>query len=133
MSENGGGMERDRRWAARRAIELDADLMDSDGFSYAAKVTDLSEEGCMVRTLSGLDLVIDSLHEIKITGLEALSAYVVWTADGKAGLTFTTPLNASTIESLVMKSLYARLSRNAVRDKGPDDDLETLGPFPFED
>lgn len=133
MPANDDGIPADRRWALRRGIELVADLTDTAGLSYAARVTDLSEEGCMIRTLSGQDLARDSLHEIKITGLEAMSAYVVWAADGKAGLTFSSPLQPATVQNLVMKSLYSKLSQRMVRDAQSDEGLAPRGPFPFDD
>lgn len=87
----------------------------------------------MIRTISGRDLALDSLHEIKITGLELLSAYVAWASEGKAGLTFTAPLQPATVQSLVMKSLYARVSRRPLRGKADEDSFAPLPPFPFED
>lgn len=133
MGANDDETPKDRRWALRRGIELVADLTDSAGITCPAKVTDISEEGCMIRTLSGSDLAKDSLYEIKITGLELISAYVAWTANGKAGLTFTSPLHAATVQNLVMKSLYSKLSQRMVRDAKPDDYLGPRGPFPFDD
>ncbi len=133
MSANDNEMEKDRRWSFRRGVELDADLTDSAGQSYVAKITNISEEGCMVRILSGEDLVLERMHGIKITGLEMLSAYVIWASDGKAGLCFATPLQSATVQSLVTKSLYARLSRNAARPPVSEEDLGPREPFPFED
>lgn len=123
----------DRRWAMRRSIELDADLTDSAGVPSAVKVTDISEEGCMIRTLSGREPERHLLHEIKITGLDPLGAYVVWSGEGKAGLTFSTPLHPLTVRNLVTKSLYARLSRRLARTGPREDDLRPLPPFPFDD
>ena len=133
MSDDGDDSQKDRRWSLRRGIELDADLSDSDGQSFAGKVTDISEDGCLVRTVCGRNLALDRLHEIKITGLEQLSAYVAWASHGKAGLTFTAPLQPATVQSLVMKSLYARVSRRIVRGRPDADGLGPLPPFPFED
>ena len=130
---DGSEPEKDRRWSLRRGIEIDADISDSDGQSFAAKVTDISEDGCMIRTVCGQDLALDLLHEIKITGLEQLSAYVAWASGGKAGLTFTAPLQPAMVQSLVMKSLYARVSRRTVRGEPDNDSLGPLPPFPFKD
>lgn len=87
----------------------------------------------MVRTVCGRTLALDRLHEIKVTGLDQLSAYVAWATEGKAGLTFTAPLQPAMVQSLVMKSLYARASRRTVNGMPDNGDLGTLPPFPFED
>ncbi len=71
-------MKRDRRWAFRRTVELEADLKDTADLTYAAKVTEISEEGCTIRISSGQVLVGDRLYTIKITGLDARSGYVIW-------------------------------------------------------
>lgn len=123
----------DRRWAMRRGVELEADLTDSTGRAFAARITDISEEGCTIRMLAPVEPDRDRLHEIKITGLEPLGAYVVWSGDGKAGLVFSTPLHSLTVRSLVTKSLYARLSRRMASTPQRDDAISTLPPFPFED
>ncbi len=128
-----GPIEPDRRWAIRRSIDLDADLTDTAGMQCTAKVIDISEEGCMIRFHSGRNLERHLLHSIKVTGLEALSGYVIWCADGRAGLVFSEPLNPATVQNLVMKSLYAKISRQMAQQKGPADILPPLAPFPFDD
>ena len=133
MSGNEDGADPDRRWSERNSIDLDVELTDSAGLSYSAKLTDISEEGCMIRTLSGIDLVRDRLHTIKMIGQEAVAAYVIWSANGKAGLTFSSPSDPATVQSLVMKSLYARMSRHTVRNASANDSLPSLPPFPFDD
>lgn len=133
MFGNEDEMKQDRRWSMRRSIDLDVELTDLDGLSYAAKLTDISEEGCLIRTLSGNDLVHDRLHTIKITGHEAVTGCVAWSEKGKAGLTFSEPLDPATVQSLVMKSLYSRMSRRTARDASAIDRLPPLPPFPFDD
>ncbi len=133
MSGNEDETEQDRRSSMRRSIELDVDLRDPDGLSYAAKLTDISEEGCLIRTVSGSGLARDRLHTIKITGHEAVTGCVVWSEKDKAGLTFSEPMDPATVQSLVEKSLYARMSRHAVRDASANDSLPPLPPFPFDD
>jgi hypothetical protein len=131
MAADREGSEAERRWARRRGLELDADVTDAQGMSYAAKITDISEEGCSLRTLCGSDLVRELVHEIKVTGLDVINAYVIWSAEGRAGLSFATPLQSATVENLVMKSLYARLSRPVVNRRVTEDHFRPLGPFPF--
>lgn len=127
-----GPIKPDRRWAIRRSIDLDADLTDTAGLRCTAKVTDISEEGCMIRFHSGRNLESHLLHSIKVTGLEVLSGYVIWCADGTAGLVFNEPLSPATVQDLVMKSLYAKMSRRMTQQKGPADILPPLPPFPFD-
>ena len=75
----------------------------------------------------------DVPHAIKITGLDPIGAYVIWTSEDGAGFTFSTPLNPITVRSLVTKSLYARLSRRLTGTRRGPDELGTLPPFPFEE
>lgn len=126
-------MEQERRWAVRRGIELDADLTDTAGLLCAAKVTDISEEGCMIRISSKQELVRDNLHTLKVTGMDALSGYVIWCSEGKAGLIFSEPLDHATVQSLVMKSHYARISRYKAEESASKDRLPPLARFPFKD
>jgi len=123
----------DRRSAQRRGIELDADVTDPSGFTIVARITEISEEGCRIRTYSAAALDRDVPHEIKITGLDPIGAYVIWTSEDGAGFTFSTPLDPITVRSMVTKSLYARLSRRQARTRRGPDELATLPPFPFED
>jgi hypothetical protein len=126
------GTQPDRRWALRRGVELDADLTDSNGMSCAAQVIDISEEGCMLRLFSRTELERDLVHTIKVTGLEALSGYVIWCSGGRAGLTFSEPLHPATVQNLVMKSHYGRISRHMAHKNASQDNLPPLPPFPFE-
>jgi hypothetical protein len=131
--DEGEDAQPDRRWAQRRGIALDADITDRSGFTLPARITDISEEGCRIRTFSAPALERDLLHTIKITGLEPVGAYVIWTREDGAGFTFSTPLDPATVRSLVTKSLYARMSRRLARGGAETDDLGTLPPFPFEE
>lgn len=131
MIGNGHEAGSDRRWAMRRSIELDADIVDAAGLVYAAKVLDISEEGCMVRTLAGSDLVRDRLHDIKMIGMDALTGYVIWSEDGKAGIAFSEPLHTATVQNLVMKSHYGRISRFMAQKGATDAFTDLHRPFPF--
>lgn len=107
----------DRRWCSRRSIELDVELISTDNVLSIAKMTDISEEGCMVQTFSRCDLTND-LYTIKLPGQDELEGYVIWTADGCAGFAFTSPLHPVSVQSLVMKSLYAKLNRHLAQKPG---------------
>jgi hypothetical protein len=122
---------RDRRWAQRRSVEIDVDVVNSEGLSFAGTVTDISEDGCMIRFASEQDLERDALHTIKLAGLPTLSGHVVWCSDGKAGLAFSEPLHSAQVQGLVTKSHYARISRNMAKKDGGEDRLKSLPRFPF--
>ena len=124
--------DRDRRWALRRSVEIDFDLSDGEGLSCAATVTDISEDGCMIRVAPEHDLVPDRLHTIKVTGVRVLSGHVIWCSGGKAGLAFSEPLYPAQVQDLVMKSHYTRISRNMAKKGDANDYLPSLPPFPFE-
>ncbi len=123
----------DRRWALRRGIELSADITDAAGVAFAARVVEISEEGCRIRTSRAPELNRDLVHEIKVTGLEPVGAYVVWASGDDVGLAFSKPLDPLTVRSLVTKSVYARLSRRTARMGQGLDELPPLPPFPFGD
>lgn len=125
--------DEERRWSYRRSIELEADITDISGETRAATLSDLSEDGCQIEVHAGPDLAVDDLYDIAIVGFDPLGAQVVWAAQGKSGLTFTTPLTSAEVEKLVMTSLYARLTRRAPSAAPSDGALDTLPPFPFED
>lgn len=125
--------EPDRRWALRRGIEITADVTDSSGFTFAARITEISEEGCRLHAHAASALNRDLLHEIKVTGLDPVGAYVIWASGDEVGLTFSTPLDPVTVRNLVTKSLYARLSRRLSRGGQGLDELPPLPPFPFAD
>lgn len=105
------GVPKNRRWALRRAIQLEANVTDSAGLTYAAQVTDISQEGCGIQLTSGSNLMRTRLHTIQAKGLGPLTAYVIWSADSNAGLAFSEPCDPAIIESLTAESLYDVLRR----------------------
>lgn len=133
MPGGGDHLDRDKRWAWRRGIALEADLADGAELIGRATITDISEEGCRIHFSSGTDPVRDRVHTLKITGLEAIACYVIWCSDGRAGVEFSQPLDAAMVQSLVMKSHYAKISRRMAHKDGSRDDLPPLGPFPFDE
>lgn len=131
MSGEESDKGRDRRWAQRRSVEMDVVLTDPEGLSCAATVTDISEDGCMIRMASEHDFAPDSLHTIKVSGYRAISGYVIWCSGGKAGLAFSEPLNPAQVQELVMKSHYTRISRNLAKKDSAEDHIPSLPRFPF--
>ena len=92
----------ERRWATRHRVDFDVELTDSCGLSYTGEVINISEDGCSVRLSSQGHLVRNRLHTIKIMGLEPLTAYVIWSSEGKAGLNLSKPLEAAIVQLLAM-------------------------------
>ena len=124
--------ENERRWTFRRSIEVDAEVRDSDGHCYAVKVTEISEEGCSVSLVSGYNLKQDGLLAVNINSLPPLTAYVIWSSEGRAGLNLSKALSPSTVHSLMAKSLHDRLVRVQASSARSEDHLENLPPFPFD-
>lgn len=124
--------DRDRRWAMRRKVEMEVAVTDTEGLSYSATLTDISEDGCMIRLASEQDLVGNRLHTVKIPGARGLAGYVIWCSGGKAGLAFSEPLYPAQVEALVLNSHYTGIARNMAKIGAMEDHLPSLPPFPFE-
>lgn len=122
----------DRRWALRRAIDASAQISNGAGLCQAATITDLSEEGCMVRVLAATDLPRDCLYTISVSGLAAFSGYLVWAKDDKAGFALNAPLQSTTVQSAVVKSYYAKIARQMAEIERGDRKLADLPQFPFD-
>lgn len=119
----------DRRWALRRTIDLTADVMGPDGARFPAKIMDISEEGCMLRTWPGCAFDRNRLYTIKVTGLSGLFGYVIWSAEGRTGIAFGEPLHPANVQSLVMKSHYSKISRHLAGRRVPKHLLGDLPPL----
>lgn len=122
----------DRRWALRRTIDLTADVTDPDGARFRAKIMDISEDGCMLRTWPGCAFDRDRLYTIKVTGLSGLVGYVIWSAEGRTGIAFGEPLHPANVQNLVMKSHHSRISRRLAERLSSKHALGDLPPFPFD-
>lgn len=125
-------VENERRWTFRRSIEVDAEVRNLDGHCYAVKVTEISEEGCSVSLVPGCNLEHDGLYAVNINGLPPLTAYVIWSSEGRAGLNLSKALSPSTVQSLTAKSLHERLVRVQASSVRSEDHLDDLPPFPFD-
>ncbi|GAA3885953.1 hypothetical protein GCM10022276_01300 [Sphingomonas limnosediminicola] len=70
----------------RRAVDLAGFALLEDGSTLELALTDLSYDGCQVKT----DEVLEPGTKLKLSvvRLGALDAYVRWCADGRAGLSF---------------------------------------------
>jgi hypothetical protein len=88
----------EQRQSARRLVNFAAALREEGAKSTQARVTDLSEGGCRLRC----DEPVEAGSEIwvKLPGLEAKRARLVWVEGENAGCEFETPLYQSEIDAL---------------------------------
>jgi hypothetical protein len=87
------------RRAERRIVNLAARLRDPGATLSDIEVLNLSVDGFMAR--GDVALEVGSSAWLKLPGLEAQNATVVWVEDDKAGFEFATPLHPATLELLV--------------------------------
>jgi hypothetical protein len=85
---------RDVDWTAagelRRNAQLNAFARRSDHTSFEVIVTDISGDGCQLRTEATFD--VGELIELKHELLGTLSAEVRWACAGRVGLQFMKPI-----------------------------------------
>ena len=85
---------RDVDWTAARELRrnayLDVVARRSDGTSSSVIVTDISIDGCQLRTKMQFD--VGELIELKHELLGNLSAEVRWACAGRVGLKFVRPI-----------------------------------------
>jgi hypothetical protein len=90
------------RRSERRVVNLAADLRESGACVAEVEVTDISEDGFMMRSDAGLDFEIGSFAWLKLPGFEAFKSQVIWIKDGRLGARFLTPLYPA-ILALILK------------------------------
>lgn len=90
----------DIRGASRRVVNFGAFVRDSAVVALKVRVKDLSTDGCRVSGLEELEG--GSEIWLKITGLAPMRARVAWVSAGEAGCEFSAPLNATTLEELLV-------------------------------
>lgn len=90
------GMSYDRRQASRSVVKVGAGLYDNVRPSFNITVTDLSTGGCGVE--ANVHLEAGTRVWLKLPGLESWAARVVWSHNGRAGLSFDTPLHQGVVD-----------------------------------
>ena len=89
----------EQRVTRRRAVNFAA-LLDSEGVSsHPVSVLDISEQG--FRIASEAQVAEDCSMLIKLPGLEAMRARVVWSRDGQLGCEFEDGLHPANLEVLI--------------------------------
>lgn len=90
----------EQRTMPRRIVNFAAVVRDSGATARDVQISDLSPGGCRI-TASQLEKGAEIL--LKISGLNAIRARVVWTNNDEAGCEFFTPLDLPMIDELVAK------------------------------
>lgn len=88
-----------RRTARRRLVNFSASLRDGATRSIKIRVADLSTTGCKLE--SDLELQTNQEVWVKLTGMDAVRAHVIWNDGGQAGCKFSIPIDPSVLESFV--------------------------------
>lgn len=102
------------RKVPRRAVNLAAVLREQGATTIEVDVLDLSTHGCRIAGAGALE---PQTHVwLKLPGMEALFARIVWVEDGCAGCEFNSPIHRGAI-SLVIENNKAK---QRPRRYGPD-------------
>jgi hypothetical protein len=88
----------EKRAALRFPTDLAADCRAPDQ-SWASRLCNISTSGCMI-TLPEHDLADDAPLRLRIKGLAAIDAEVVWQHRNHAGVRFRVPLHPAAMEHL---------------------------------
>jgi hypothetical protein len=88
----------EKRTALRFPTDLEAACRTLDK-SWTARLRNISTSGCMI-TLPEDDLTDDAMLRLRIKGLAAIDAEVVWQHRNHAGVRFRVPLHPAALEHL---------------------------------
>ena len=88
---------RDARGAHRRVVDFAAYVRECEAEVFEVTVVDLSEKGC--RISSPHQLEPKAVVWLKIPGMVARKATVVWTAGTEAGCVFVSAFHASSLQA----------------------------------
>jgi hypothetical protein len=89
----------DQRKAVRHPVKLNATLLNVALVPVPAVMSDLSTSGFHLELPEPLEPGMEI--EIALSGLETLTAEVVWCKDGQAGCRFLTPLHHALLEAAI--------------------------------
>ncbi|PEQ14363.1 pilus assembly protein PilZ [Novosphingobium sp. PC22D] len=90
------------READRKPVEMTAQCRTQNGLRDAGLISDISVNGCCVRTNS-LFFRVGTRVVIRPEGLEGLTGIVRWIAGDKAGVQFDHPIYAPVLEHLAQR------------------------------
>lgn len=89
----------ERRRSPRAALHLDASVREPGRSRVAARLIDISVNGCRIEVTPGVSA--DSWLLLTIAGLETQYCRVVWTCHEFAGVEFATPLTEPVLDRLL--------------------------------
>ena len=89
----------EERRSERRIVNLAARLREPGATVTGIEVVNLSASGFLAQ--GEIALEVGTAVWLKLAGLEAKNAHVVWAEEGKAGCEFATPLHPSDVEQII--------------------------------
>ena len=92
------GLKEDLRTARRRPVQSSAFVREDAATVVPVEVTDLSTDGCCFRAPGNFETA--TLVWLKIAGLGARQARIVWAGGGAYGCEFCKPLQSEMVEQL---------------------------------
>ena len=99
--------DRDARAAFRRVVDFAAYVRECEAETFEVTVIDLSEKGC--RISSPHQLEAKAVIWLKIPGVVARKAVVVWTAGTEAGCVFASAFHSSALEAAFSEKPHKQL------------------------
>ena len=104
------------RTARRRLVNFIAHVRDVGAEIASIRVTDLSTDGCKF----SCDRPLEEATEIwlRISGIGARWARIVWSKEGEFGCEFLSPLDHATVDELAAGAYEAMRKKRAARNIG---------------
>jgi hypothetical protein len=93
----------DRRWNARRVMNVPVVLKDPNGRHVPASIVNMAEDGLMIEFDSSHEITTYSIFLIEIEGHCNLQCYAVWTDRSGAGMQLTLPVHPAVLDGLARK------------------------------
>ena len=97
-AELAGPLTADLRTARRRAVQSSGFVREDVATVVPVEVTDLSTDGCCFRASGSFETA--TVVWLKIAGLGARQARIIWGGDGAYGCEFCKPLQSEVVEQL---------------------------------
>ena len=98
------------RTARRRLLDVQAYIRQASAIATPAQVRDLSTDGCRIASEARLETC--TTIWLRIDGVGARQARIVWSRDGSYGCEFLSPIQAAVVEELHVAR--ARQARSAL-------------------
>jgi hypothetical protein len=119
----------EKRAALRFPTDLAAECRTSD-MSWSSQLCNISTSGCMI-ACAEVDLVERSVLRIRVRGLAAIDAEIVWKHCNHAGIRFRAPLHPAAMEHLgfeLPEGAWASAFSRSRRDHEPRTPARRVAP-----